>query len=237
MDVCKSKIHHDQFLTNADGTLSWEEVECLGACVNAPMVMVFKDTYEDLTPDSLAALIDAFEAGTPPKPGPQMDRFYSAPESGFTSLLDEEEIKRNARAWRERAAEAAPEQPAAPAAPPSEAARPKTEAAETNPTVKSPSPVKTSQAAEAAESVKAPATDHSEANKAEPDVEGEAKQRQGKPSGKHEDENLKAPELLHGEKVGADAKSEAATSASTPGEGIDAARPAAKKSDSEGEAS
>ena len=58
-----SKIHHDQFHTNADGTLSWEEVECLGACVNAPMVMIFKDTYEDLTPERLAEIIDAFEAG------------------------------------------------------------------------------------------------------------------------------------------------------------------------------
>ena len=53
MDVCRSKIHHDQFHTNPTGTLSWEEVECLGACVNAPMVMIFKDTYEDLTPDRL----------------------------------------------------------------------------------------------------------------------------------------------------------------------------------------
>ena len=45
------------------GTLSWEEVECLGACVNAPMVMIFKDTYEDLTPERLAEIIDLFEAG------------------------------------------------------------------------------------------------------------------------------------------------------------------------------
>ncbi len=57
IDTCKSKIHHEQFHTNADGTLSWEEVECLGACVNAPMVMIFKDTYEDLTPARLAEII------------------------------------------------------------------------------------------------------------------------------------------------------------------------------------
>ena len=63
MDVCRSKIHHDQFHTNDDGTLSWEEVECLGACVNAPMVMIFKDTYEDLTPERLGEIIDAFAAG------------------------------------------------------------------------------------------------------------------------------------------------------------------------------
>ena len=53
MEVCRSKIHHDQFHTNAKGTLSWEEVECLGACVNAPMVMIFKDTFEDLTSERL----------------------------------------------------------------------------------------------------------------------------------------------------------------------------------------
>ena len=63
IDVCRSKIHHDQFHTNAEGTLSWEEVECLGACVNAPMVMIFKDTYEDLTPERLGEIIDAFDAG------------------------------------------------------------------------------------------------------------------------------------------------------------------------------
>ena len=90
MDVCRSKIHHDQFHTNADGTLSWEEVECLGACVNAPMVMIFKDTYEDLTPERLAEIIDEFEAGKGDtvKPGPQIDRWFSAPATGFTSLVN-----------------------------------------------------------------------------------------------------------------------------------------------------
>ena len=63
IEVCKAKIHPEPFHTNAAGTLSWEEVECLGACVNAPMVMIFKDTYEDLTPERLAEIIDAFEAG------------------------------------------------------------------------------------------------------------------------------------------------------------------------------
>ncbi|MBE7186267.1 MAG: NADH-quinone oxidoreductase subunit NuoE, partial [Methylobacterium mesophilicum] len=62
-EVCRKKIHHDQFHTNEDGTLSWEEVECLGACVNAPMVMIFKDTYEDLTPKRLEEIIDAFARG------------------------------------------------------------------------------------------------------------------------------------------------------------------------------
>jgi NADH-quinone oxidoreductase subunit E len=91
-DVCREKIHHDQFHTNGDGTLSWEEVECLGACVNAPMVMIFKDTYEDLTPERLGEIIDAFgrgEGASVPA-GPQIDRQLSAPFGGPTTLLDED---------------------------------------------------------------------------------------------------------------------------------------------------
>ncbi len=65
-----------------DGDFSWEEVECLGACVNAPMVQVFSDTYEDLTAESFEALLDTFARGGTPKPGPQVDRLYSAPEGG-----------------------------------------------------------------------------------------------------------------------------------------------------------
>ncbi len=99
MDVCRSKIHHDQFHTNDAGTLSWEEVECLGACVNAPMVMIFKDTYEDLTPERLAEIIDMFEAGKGDqvKPGPQTGRHYSAPLTGFTSLKDEKAVSKATR--------------------------------------------------------------------------------------------------------------------------------------------
>ena len=99
MDVCRSKIHHDQFHTNEAGTLSWEEVECLGACVNAPMVMIFKDTYEDLTPERLAEIIDLFEAGKGDKvtPGPQTGRFLSAPLTGFTALKDEKSVLKTTR--------------------------------------------------------------------------------------------------------------------------------------------
>ena len=90
MKVCKRKINEQQFETNAEGTLSWEEVECQGACVNAPMVMIFKDTYEDLTPERLEEIIDAFEAGkgTDINPGPQIDRIYSAPIGGPITLTD-----------------------------------------------------------------------------------------------------------------------------------------------------
>lgn len=86
MKVCKKKIAPHPFERSADGKLSWEEVECLGACVNAPMIAVGSDTYEDLTPESLAGLIDRFAAGETPKPGPQIDRINAAPAGGPTSL-------------------------------------------------------------------------------------------------------------------------------------------------------
>lgn len=91
ISLCKNKIHPEPFHTNDTGTLSWEEVECQGACVNAPMVMIFSDTYEDLTPERLDEIIDAFEArkGSEITPGPQNDRIYSAQEGGRTTLLEE----------------------------------------------------------------------------------------------------------------------------------------------------
>ena len=90
--VCKEKIGSEQLEPNAEGTLSWEEVECQGACVNAPMVMIFKDTYEDLTPEQLSDIIDAFEAGKGDtiKPGPQNGRHLSAPLGGLTTLTSED---------------------------------------------------------------------------------------------------------------------------------------------------
>lgn len=93
LSICKSRIHHDPFHVSDDGKFSWEEVECLGACVNAPMVAVFKDTYEDLTPDSFNALLDGFASGNPPKPGPQNGRHGALPEGGATTLTDPELYK------------------------------------------------------------------------------------------------------------------------------------------------
>src|SRR5271156_5592215 len=72
----------------ADGTFSWTEVECLGACVNAPMVQINADYYEDLTPDSLTRILNELAAGKTPKPGPQIDRHLSAPIGGETTLTD-----------------------------------------------------------------------------------------------------------------------------------------------------
>ncbi|MBL8574739.1 MAG: NADH-quinone oxidoreductase subunit E [Hyphomicrobiaceae bacterium] len=192
MDVCRSRIHHDQFHTNADGTLSWEEVECLGACVNAPMVMIFKDTYEDLTPERLAEIIDAFEAGKggSVEPGPQIGRIYAAPVTGLTSLTDETAVLKETRD-REAAERAAAE---GASVAPSNAAKPKTDAPETNPVIKSPSPVKASPAAEQAASAAAPSHSATEANKAAPEVEGTDKQRNGKSVVSEPAAAFKAPE-------------------------------------------
>lgn len=134
--VCKKKIAADPFTLNESGTLSWEEVECQGACVNAPMVMIFKDSYEDLTPERLEEIIDGFDAGKGAEiePGPQVDRIYSAPEGGLTTLqLVEAPQKTKAPA---RASNAKDEQ--AVSVPPSNAAKPKTDADVTNPALKTP---------------------------------------------------------------------------------------------------
>ena len=85
-DVCKKRIHHDPHHVSADGNFSWEEVECLGACVNAPMVLIWNDTYEDLTAASFEKVLDGFVNGKLVKPGPQIDRQLSAPVGGPTTL-------------------------------------------------------------------------------------------------------------------------------------------------------
>jgi NADH-quinone oxidoreductase subunit E len=87
-DVCRRKIAENQFELSEDGNFSWEEMECLGACVNAPMLQIFKDTYEDLTPEKLEQLIDDIAAGKAVTPGPQNGRHFSVPEGGLTTLVD-----------------------------------------------------------------------------------------------------------------------------------------------------
>jgi NADH-quinone oxidoreductase subunit E len=72
--------------TTADGLFTLSEVECLGACANAPMVQINDDNYEDLTEDSMKAILDALAMGQAPKPGPQVDRTTSCPEGGPTTL-------------------------------------------------------------------------------------------------------------------------------------------------------
>jgi NADH-quinone oxidoreductase subunit E len=84
--VCRAKIAAHPHELSADGKFSWEEVECLGACANAPMAQIGKDYYEDLTAEKLAAILDAFSRGEVPRPGPQDGRFASEPSGGLTSL-------------------------------------------------------------------------------------------------------------------------------------------------------
>lgn len=86
VEVCKEKIAAKPHQISADGKFSWEEVECLGACANAPMAQIGKDYYEDLTAEKFAALIDEMAAGRVPTPGPQNGRYASEPAKGLTSL-------------------------------------------------------------------------------------------------------------------------------------------------------
>ena len=85
--ICHDRIG-DQFHVTDGGIFSWVEVECLGACVNAPMVQINYDFYEDLTPKSFNRILDDLAAGKPVKPGPQIDRQLSAPFGGLTTLTD-----------------------------------------------------------------------------------------------------------------------------------------------------
>lgn len=84
--VCKRRIAPNPHELSADGNFSWEEVECLGSCANAPMVQIWKDTYEDLTPGSFEKVLNGFAAGNPPEPGSQTGRRASCPAGGPTTL-------------------------------------------------------------------------------------------------------------------------------------------------------
>ena len=85
--VCAKKIGKPMHVTD-DGRLSWEEVECLGACVNAPMAQINDYYYEDLTPESFEEILNKLGNGVDVDPGPFVDRLNSAPEGGLTSLTE-----------------------------------------------------------------------------------------------------------------------------------------------------
>jgi len=92
MAACERKLHvkatgDASFLHSADGKFTVREVECLGACVNAPVIQVNDDFYEDLDGASTEKLIDALAAGTPPPKGPMNGRQVSMPAGGRTSLF------------------------------------------------------------------------------------------------------------------------------------------------------
>ncbi len=206
MAVCRAKIHPDQFHLNADGSLSWEEVECLGACVNAPMVMIAKDTYEDLSAQRFGEIVEAFAEGRGQEVpvGPQVDRLYSAPITGLTSLTSEQVVLKSTRDAEAKAAAAPAGAAAEPSVPPSEAARPKTDAPETDPSVKSPSPDKAPVAAEGAASVTTPAHREASADLASDKVEKTVKPRKRPISKPGPASAYVAPERLKGEPIGAD---------------------------------
>ncbi|MGD1884336.1 MAG: NADH-quinone oxidoreductase subunit E [Paracoccaceae bacterium] len=86
--VCEDRIARRPHELSEDGKFSWEEVECLGACSNAPMAQIGKDYYEDLTAKRLREIIDELAKGNVPTPGPQNGRFASEPRHGLTSLTD-----------------------------------------------------------------------------------------------------------------------------------------------------
>lgn len=88
VSVCQAKIAAKPHTLSADGKFSWEEVECLGACANAPMAQIGKDYYEDLTAERLGEIIDELAAGKVPVPGPQNGRYAAEPLAGLTSLKD-----------------------------------------------------------------------------------------------------------------------------------------------------
>jgi NADH-quinone oxidoreductase subunit E len=85
--LCHERIGEPLEVT-ADGKLSWIEVECLGACVNAPVAQINYDYYEDLTSETFSRILDDLAAGKPVKPGPQVARQLSAPSGGHTTLTD-----------------------------------------------------------------------------------------------------------------------------------------------------
>lgn len=86
--VCREKIADKPHELSADGKFSWEEVECLGSCANAPMAQIGKDYYEDLTAARMGEIIDELATGRVPVPGPQNGRYASEPLSGLTSLTE-----------------------------------------------------------------------------------------------------------------------------------------------------
>jgi NADH-quinone oxidoreductase subunit E len=85
--ACKKKIGPEG-VVRADGKFSWIEVECLGACVNAPTVQLRSDFYEDLDEEKMIALIEALERGETPKPGSAIGRHSSEPQGGPTTLTE-----------------------------------------------------------------------------------------------------------------------------------------------------
>jgi len=86
MAACSKKLGIKKGQTTADGMFTLSEVECQGACVNAPMVMIDDDFFEDLTAETIEAILQSYADGKTPKAGPQNSRHSSEPEGGVTTL-------------------------------------------------------------------------------------------------------------------------------------------------------
>ena len=88
VDVCKKKISKNESEISKDGKFSWLEVECLGACVNSPMIQINEDYFEDLDPDKLEKIIDKINNNEKPIPGSYRGRLSSEPENNRKTLLN-----------------------------------------------------------------------------------------------------------------------------------------------------
>ena len=87
VDVCKKKISNKENEISTDGNSSWMEVECLGACINAPMIQINDEYYEDLDEKKLENIIEQTMKGKTPKPGSYRGRVNSEPENNRTTLV------------------------------------------------------------------------------------------------------------------------------------------------------
>ena len=88
VEACKEKISKNENEISEDGNCSWVEVECLGACVNAPMIQINDDYYEDLDKEKTLKIIDEILKGETPKPGSYRGRLNAEPENNRKTLLD-----------------------------------------------------------------------------------------------------------------------------------------------------
>ena len=88
VEVCKKKVSENENELSKDKSCSWTEVECLGACINAPMMQINDDYYEDLNKEKTEKIIDQILKGEKPKPGSYRGRTNSEPENKRKTLLD-----------------------------------------------------------------------------------------------------------------------------------------------------
>ncbi len=88
VDVCKKKISKNESKVSKDGKSSWMEVECLGACVNAPMIQINDNYFEDLDPQKLEKIIDQINNNQKPAPGSYRGRLSAEPENIRKTLID-----------------------------------------------------------------------------------------------------------------------------------------------------